>query len=145
VNVEHSLLAGFAGAVALNAVHESVRQFVSEAPRVHRVAMQSLSRSMEKAGQEPPGEGALYGMALTGDLVSNSLYYSLVGWGDPQGAPKRGLVLGGVAGAGAVALPPLLGLDREPVARSASRALMTVAWYAIGGLVAGWVSRALAR
>jgi hypothetical protein len=144
VRAKYAVLGGLAGAVALNVVHESVRQFVPQAPRVHRLAMQGLASAVETAGQEPPGEAALYGMALGGDLLSNGLYYGLVGLGDAEGAPTRGLVLGGVAGAGAVALPPLLGLDREPVARTAATALMTVAWYAFGGWVAGLVARWLA-
>jgi hypothetical protein len=145
VKARYALLGGLAGAVALNVLHESVRQVVPQAPQVHRLGMQGLTLAVEKAGQEAPGRSALYGMALGSDLLSNGLYYSLIGLGDAAGAPTRGVVLGGVAGAGTVALPPLFGLDREPAARSAATALMTVTWYAFGGWVAGLVARWLAE
>jgi hypothetical protein len=75
-------------------------------------------------------------MALAGDLVSNSLYYSLVGVGDPRHALRRGAILGLLGGLGAALLPPMLGLGRKPVQRTPQTMAMTVAWYTLGGLAA---------
>jgi hypothetical protein len=78
----------------------------------------------------------LHGWALAGDLALNSLYYSLVGVGDREGAFQRGVLLGLAAGVGAVALPGPLGLGTGPSARTPATQAMTVAWYLVGGLAA---------
>ena len=82
--------------------------------------------------------------ALVGDLVSNSLYYSLVGAGARQDAMRNGALLGLAAGLGAVFLPEPLGLGRQPTEDSPETQLMTVAWYLLGGLAAGAAYSAIA-
>jgi hypothetical protein len=77
-------------------------------------------------------------------VVSNSLYYALVGVGGPSGALARGAALGALAGLGAVALPPLMGLGHRPGARTVQTAAMTFGWYLIGGLAAALAYRGLA-
>jgi hypothetical protein len=67
----------------------------------------------------------------------------LAGVGDPDGAVTRGLLLGLTAGLGAVFLPGPLGLGTGPSRRTPRTAVMTVAWYALGGLVAAAVYRGL--
>ncbi|WP_317172766.1 hypothetical protein [Hymenobacter sp. HDW8] len=77
---------------------------------------------------------------MAGDLLSNGLYYSLVGTG--KNAWQRGLVLGLAAGIGGVVLPGPMGLGEAPSNRTPQTKLMTVAWYLIGGLAAAGVARA---
>jgi hypothetical protein len=101
----------------------------------------AIARGMEAAGLEPPPEDRLQAVALGGDLVSNTLYYSLVGLGPPSIA--RGAALGAVAGVGAVVLPPFMGLGVRPGARTPQTAAMTICWYLVGGLVASAAHRAL--
>ncbi|MHC2990067.1 hypothetical protein OB13_00090 [Pontibacter sp. HJ8] len=137
-----SLAGGLAGAIALTVTHETLRRFVSEAPRMDVLGMRAISKIMRKAGKEPPADGDLRTWAMVGDVVSNSLYYSLAGTG--KNAWLRGGLLGAGAGAGAVLLPGPLGLGSDPSNRSDSTRAMTVGIYLLGGLVAAAVGSALA-
>ncbi len=89
--------------------------------------------------------GRLQEAAQTGDILYNSLFYSLVALGSERTAVRRGLVLGLLAGLGAALLPPVLGLGRQPGHRGLPTHLMTVAWYTIGGLVAALTLRGLRK
>lgn len=137
-----SLGSGLAGAVALNVLHETVRQFVPEAPRADILGMRSISKGFRKAGEQPPTGDTLYGLAMLGDVTSNALYYSLIGLG-PKQPLLTGVGLGALAGVGAVTLPGPLGLGEAPTNRTPATVAMTVGWYLFGGLVAGVVFRRL--
>src|SRR4051794_36367959 len=139
-----ALLSGLAGAVTLTLVHESVRRLRPDAPRMDTLGRRTIARGMEAIGMEPPSGDRLQAAALAGDLVSNTLYYSLVGLGEPSGALARGAALGAAAGLGAVALPPVMGLGHRPGARTIRTAVMTVGWYLAGGLAAAAAYRRLA-
>ena len=134
---------GIAGAVALNVLHESVRHVRDDAPRMDILGERAIARGMEAVGVEPPPREALYVPTLVGDLLSNSLYYSLVGVGDREGVMARGALLGLAAGIGGVVLPGPMGLGKRPSARTPQTALMTVAWYLAGGLAAAAACRLL--
>ncbi|GAB3823275.1 hypothetical protein GCM10028895_29990 [Pontibacter rugosus] len=82
-------------------------------------------------------------MALAGDVLSNSLYYSLAGTG--KDAWWRGAILGATAGAGAVLLPGPLGLGEEPSNRTTKTQAMTVGYYLLGGLVAAAIGYAISN
>jgi hypothetical protein len=103
----------------------------------------AISAGLRAVGSEPPPEGQLHAAALVGDLVANTAYYALVGLGGRDGAVARGGLLGLAAGLGAVFLPGPLGLGRRPGSRTPQTAVMTVAWYTVGGLIAGAVYRSL--
>lgn len=138
-----AIAGGAAGAVALTLVHEAARRVVPQAPRVDVLGKRAVAAGLRTAGVQPPAEPGLHALTLAGDLVSNSMYYSLVGLGNPDGAVARGGLLGLGAGLGAVFLPGLLGLGTAPTRRTPETAVMTTAWYALGGLVAGGVYRRL--
>src|SRR4051794_3420672 len=140
----NALLSGMFGAAALTVVHESVRRIRHDAPRMDTYGRRAIAGGMRAVGVEPPDEDRLQAAALAGDLLSNSLYYSLVGLGEPSGALARGAALGAAAGLGAVALPPLMGLGHRPGARTIRTAVMTVGWYLAGGLAAAAAYRRLA-
>ena len=131
-----SLAAGLAGALALNAIHETVRRLrPGDAPRMDILGMRALARSYRAAGTVPPNPEKLHEQTLIADIVSNALYFALAGVG--KGAPRRGLLLGLAAGVGGVMLPGPLGLGEAPSNRTPQTQAMTVAWYTIGGLAAG--------
>ena len=137
-----SLAAGLAGAVALTALHEAVRRLrPRDAPRMDLLGERGLRQLLAKAGAPQPDEPAAYGLTMAGDLLSNALYYSLVGSG--QHSRRRGLLLGAAAGIGGVVLPGPLGLGTAPSNRTPQTQAMTVAWYTAGGVVAGAVATAL--
>ncbi|HEX8326883.1 MAG TPA: hypothetical protein VF629_05040 [Hymenobacter sp.] len=143
-SVPQALMAGLAGSVALTAIHETVRQFrPKDAPRMDVLGMRGLRKLLGKADAPQPDNDTLYGLTMVGDIISNGLYYSLVGSG--RDAIRRGLLLGMAAGVGGVLLPGPLGLGEGPSNRTPQTKLMTVAWYTVGGLVAGAVAKQLRR
>lgn len=101
-----------------------------------------LRQLLFKANAPQPDHDTAYGLTMLGDVVSNGLYYSLVGTG--RGVWTRGLALGLAAGVGGVVLPGPLGLGNGPSNRTPQTKAMTVAWYLLGGLTAAgaaqWLS-----
>lgn len=140
-----TLVSGVAGAVALNVVHETARRVIPRAPRMDVIGRRGVARTAYALGVEPPHGGRLQATALAGDVVSNSLYYGLIGVGSDRSRAtwRRGLLLGLAAGLGAVFLPPVMGLGRQPGHRGLFTHLLTVAWYTIGGLTAAAAWNAL--
>ena len=139
-----SLAAGFAGALFLTALHETVRRLrPADAPRMDVLGMRGLRKLLHKADAPQPDDDALFNLTMAGDVLSNGLYYSLVGSG--RHTVRRGLLLGLAAGVGGVALPGPMGLGEAPSGRTPQTKLMTVAWYTAGGLVAGTVAQALRK
>lgn len=140
-----ALGSGFAGAATLTALHETARRRLEHPPRMDVIGMRALDRVMRKAGIRRQPRRRLFRQTLAGDLVSNAAWYSLVGLGRRDHVWRRGLMLGLVAGAGAVLLPPLLGLGRSPGSRTPTTQALTVAWYVAGGLAAAAAASAAAR
>lgn len=133
-----NLLGGLAGALALTAVHETVRQFVPAAPRVDLTGIRALRQLLNKTDLPIPGLTAQRQMALGGDLVANATYYSMAG-----NSYTKGLMLGLAAGIGGVILPGKMGLGEAPTNRSTTTRLLTIGYYTFGGLVSAAVTKAL--
>jgi len=139
-----ALSAGLAGAVALTLLHETVRRLrPADAPRMDVLGMRGLRKLLRKADAPQPDDDMLFNATMAGDVLSNGLYYSLVGSG--RHAVRRGLLLGLAAGIGGVVLPGPMGLGEAPSGRTPQTKLMTVTWYTVGGLVAGGLARALRK
>ena len=138
-----AMAAGAAGAGATTILHELTRRLTPDAPRVDLLGMQALARLLRATGTAPPAGDALYTLTLAGDLASNTAYFGVVGAGPRERAVALGAALGLVAGAGAVLLPPSLGLSGATTGRTRATAALTVALYTAGGLVAGAAYRAL--
>lgn len=134
--VQKSLLSGLAGAVALTLLHETVRRFVPEAPRADILGMRAIAKGFKAVDKEPPADDTLHEMALAGDVVSNALYYSLVGVSKGKDTLLYGAALGALAGVGALVLPGPLKLGEAPTNRTRETMAMTVAWYLLGGIAA---------
>lgn len=141
----NNISAGLAGAVVLNILHESAKRFFPNAPRVDLVGEEALSDILESAGTEPPKGNALYVATLAADVVSNALYYSLIGEGKKENVLLRGAGIGLAAGIGALTLTKPLGLNDAPVNRTNTTKALTVAWYLIGGLVTALVIKGTNR
>lgn len=143
LSIPERALTGFSGAAAVTLVHETMRKRIPNAPRMDLVGQRGLSRLLRTIGAPVPRGRRLHRSTLLGDLLANSAWYALVG--RARRPLLRGAVLGGLAGVGGVVLTPLLGLGRRPVRRTPETALMTTAWYLLGGLAAGATERALQR
>jgi hypothetical protein len=141
----NELISGTAGAVALNLLHESMRQVVDDAPRMDLLGERALTKGLDALGMDVPAQPERRALALAGDLISNTAYYALTGLSKPEHAVATGTALGAAAGIGAVLLAGPLGLGSAPARRTPQTALMTVAWYAFGGLVAGLTYKALSE
>ncbi|MDQ6763574.1 MAG: hypothetical protein M3015_13220 [Bacteroidota bacterium] len=138
-----NLLGGFAGALALNLLHETYKRIDSKAPRIDLVGEEALSKIIERTGNVPPKGDRLYTATLAGDIVSNTFYYALIGYGNKESIITRGTLLGLAAGVGALTLTKPLGLSNSPVTRTKRTKALTVAWYIAGGVVAALTIRAL--
>lgn len=140
-----ALLAGFAGSAALNILHETVRQFDSDAPRIDLIGEEALYRSLNSLNINAPMGKNLYLATLASDFISNGIYYSAIGFAGKKNLFLKAAASGLTAGLGAVNLPDKMGLDDEPVTRCNKTKVLTVAWYLIGGLVTAAVFSSLTR
>ncbi len=134
---------GLVGATSLTLVHEGARRVLAHPPRMDVLGKRALEKGVRWFGGKPAFGSRLHRQTLAGDLLSNSLFYSLVALGRPKRPYLRGAVLGLLAGVGAVVLPPYLGLGRGLRRARASTSLLTVAWYTLGGLAAARATRSL--
>ena len=105
------------------------------------LGMRAIARGMYHLNKRPPAEDKLFEYSIIGDLISNSLYYTLIGTG--RHVWWRGMALGLAAGVCGVVLPGPMGLGKEPSGRTTATKAMTVALYLLGGLTAAAVSRSL--
>ena len=148
-SMKHSLIAGLAGALAVNLIHEATRKAAGgnpsprDVPRLDLMGQAGLAKVMRRAGAEPPAPGPKrYWTALATDVATNALLYAVTT------RSRRPLVGGGrsglLAGVAGLALPRLVGLGRFTGTTTKSKA-MTFADYAIGGLVSGAVLKVLTR
>lgn len=135
------LLAGVTGALTVTLLNETVRRLLPHAPRIDVIGERGLANVLRAIGVEPPRGAALYWSTLVADLFSNSLYYGLIGLGDPKHVGGRGVMLGMTAGLGAAVLPPRLGLGHQPGERWPVTHVLTASWYLIGGLTTAFTLR----
>jgi hypothetical protein len=110
-----------------------------------KLGMQALAESLKKAGKKVPGKQKLFYITMAGDVLSNTLYYSLAGLGGKKNLLNRSILLGLAGGLGGVFLPKPLGLNERTSNRTNRTKVMTVAWYLFGGLVAGSIMKALEK
>jgi hypothetical protein len=127
-----TLSSGFAGAIAMTVLHEFARRTIPAAPRLDTLGRRAITKGMRQLNCQPPTGARLQHWALAGDVVFNSLYFSLAAM--KQGSWLRGSLLGLGAGLGAVALPPTLKLGWRSTRRTPATKVMTIGWYVVGGL-----------
>jgi hypothetical protein len=131
-----STIGGLAGAAALTLLNEGAKKLDKDAPKLDLLGMNAVARLMKGQDLMSLTANRLFPTAMAGDLITNSLYFSMADSGDKNKTLIRGTLLGLGAGIGAVALPKTLGMKEEPTARTMKTKILTVAWYVIGGLVA---------
>lgn len=139
MNTMRNLLGGLIGAVTLNVLHELYRRIDPLAPRIDLVGEEALTKTVEATGHSAPKGKKLYLATLVGDIVSNSIYYAVIGQSRYQNLLLRGAALGLAAGVGALKLSEPIGLDDTPISKSTRTKVLTVAWYLAGGLVTALV------
>lgn len=130
-----NLIAGLSGAIALNILHEVLKKQKKDVPRVDLVGEEALQKGLNYLGTGIEDKKDLYNATLAGDLVGNTMYYSLIGAGDAKYLWPKAIFIGLTAGIGAVKLPEPMGLDPEPVNKTNEVQLLTVGYYLFGALV----------
>ena len=135
---------GVAGAAAVTLIHESLKRIVPQAPRMDLLGMNAISKGLNAIGINTPTDTKLFALALTGDLLSNAVYYSIAGMGNEKNIWLRSSMLGLAAGIGAVTLPGPLGLKEHHSSKTTATKLMTVGLYVAGALVTTAVIKLLA-
>ncbi|WP_199141609.1 hypothetical protein [Pedobacter sp. ASV12] len=130
-----NLIAGFTGAIALNMLHEAIRKQGDNVPYIHLLGEDALNKGLMAVGEPITNENTLYEATLATDVVSNALYYSLIGTGKSKYIWPKALGLGLSAGIGAIKLPEATGVDHAPVARNAQVKALTIGYYVFGALV----------
>ena len=140
-----NFIGGLAGAAALTVLHETVRRLDADAPRIDLVGQEGMNRLLTNIGAEPLEGDALYMATLAGDLISNAVYYSIIGAGSRKFLLARGAAYGLAAGIGNVELTKSAGLNASPVTRTEKTKLMTIAYYMFGGIIAALAIKKLSR
>ena len=140
-----NLVAGFAGAIALNILHETLKKEKTDVPRIDLLGQDALQKTLRHFGTSIENKKDLYKATLAGDVLSNTFYYSLIGAGNPAFLWPKAVVFGLSAGIGALKLPEPLGLDPEPVTKSNQVKVLTVGYYVFGALVTALVLNVLSK
>lgn len=141
-----ALAGGLAGALTLNLIHEAYRQIDKDAPKIHLIGEEALVKMLKAVDLPvPSSKKERYQLTLAGDIVSNALYFSLIGFGRNKHLLRRGLILSLAAGIGAVFTPQKIGLNNAPSDRTTETKLLTLLWYTFGGLATVGVLRVLKK
>jgi len=140
----YAIAGGLAGACALTALHQIVKEKNADAPRMDLLGMESLTKMLQKFDADIPNNKKLYYATMAGDVISNALFYSLAGVGKKK-VMQKGAALGLAAGVGAVFLPKPLGLNQQHSNRTPQTQAMAIGYYLGGGLVSSAVMLLLNR
>jgi hypothetical protein len=141
-----ALAGGLAGAVALNLIHETYRKIDKDAPHIHLIGEEALAKLLKMANLPVPhDQNKLYAYTLAGDVFSNALYYSSIGFGKKKHVLRRGLIIGLAAGVGAVFLPHKMNLNQAHSDRTTETKVLTILWYTLGGLAAAGAMKVLGK
>lgn len=129
-----ALFGGFVGAATVSLLHQAFKYSVPAiAPRMDLLGMEAMTKLRHKIDLPIPPEDELYRQTFIGDIVANTLYYSLAGG---NAADLKGTILGIAAGLGAVQLPEKLHLNPEHTNRTKTTEYLAMALYIAGGLAA---------
>ena len=132
--------------MTLTVLHEAIRKTQPNAPRMDQLGKQGLIKIADRLEVSlPQNATTLHTMTMAGDIVANSIYYSLVPGASGRHAWKRSAFLGMVARLGALVLPKPLGLDPQESNRTRQTQLLTLGLYLSGALVTGVVYSRLTR
>lgn len=135
-----ALGSGLVGSLTVTLINETVRHFANNVPRLDLMGERAITKSLSAMGKSTPSDSKIYPLAMAGDLISNSLYYSMAGAGKGKNVWINGALLGLAAGIGAVVLPGPMGLGEGPTNKNTQTRVMTVAWYLAGGLATAAVA-----
>ena len=76
----HVVGAGLAGAVVLTITHEVLHRIFKDAPRMDLMGEEAVTKIADKTGTDLPQKN-LHNITMAGDIVANTLYYTLAAIG----------------------------------------------------------------
>ena len=137
-----SIAGGLAGALSVTLMQEILRRVDPSAPRLDLLRKQAAFKIADKInnGSGPSDGATVKRLSVAGDIIGNTLYYSLTAAAGKKALPV-GSILGLGMGAGALVLPSKLGLNAYFSGGTRKRKLMTMGMFLVGGLVAAAVTR----
>lgn len=139
-----AIISGLAGALALTAAHEGVKVlFKKNAPKVDMLGQKSITKLFRKTGLGAPRKSVSYITSLAGDLLINTVYYSLATI--TKQPMVTGTLLGTNAASGTIALPSLLNFGKKFIARNTTQKVLAYIIYLSGGLAAAGTYKALEK
>lgn len=118
---------------------------IPKAPRLDLLGKEALSKGLRKTDIGIKNENTLYTLSLAGDLLANTVYYSLSNSGTPKNPWLRSTAFGVAAGVGAILLPKPLGLNKSYSSRTLNTKFMTIGLYVTGALVSAAVVKLLEK
>lgn len=127
---------GVVGAASVAILNYVGTRYLPRAPRLDVLGLQLVAAAFNKLGIQPPRGPSMKVLALVGSLVSNSMFYGLVGLGKPRTAWLRGGALGLAMGLGVLTLPAALGVGERETGRTPMAKAGTLGWYVLGGILA---------
>lgn len=139
------MVSGLVGAAAATGLNYLGQQLTSKAPRLDSLGREAVRKTSRNVAGTQPDESTVQATALSTDLISNSMFYSLVGVGRAKRPELRGLLAGAAAGAALVVIAPMLGFNKRNVGIGAKGKAMAVGHYALAGLAAGLAHRVQRR
>lgn len=140
-----NLLAGLGGAIALNLLHETLKKMGGDIPRIDKLGEEALQKGLGQVGAHIDDKDNLYIATLGADVLSNAMYFSLIGAGNPKHIWPKAITMGLAAGTGAIALAEPLGLNAAPVAKNMTTKTLTSGYYLFGALVTGCILKIMDR
>ncbi len=129
-----AVIGGMAGAATVTFLHQVLKTVVpSVAPRLDLLGMEAIRKLGNRVHIPVSSDEKLYKQTFIGDMVANTLYYSLAGG---NAADLKGTVLGIAAGIAAVQLPEKMHLTPAHSSRTKTTEYLTMGIYIAGGLAA---------
>lgn len=135
------MVSGLVGAAAVTGLNYLGQRLTPQAPRLDALGRQAVRKTSNKVAGTQPDESTVQATALGGDLISNSMIYSLAGVGRSKRPEMRGVLAGVAMGAAVVLLAPMLGFGKRNVGIGTKGKAMAIGQYALGGLAAGLAHR----
>ena len=145
MKITTALGGGFAAAIALNIIHQTLKAKDPDAPHMDELGMEALAKGFNYANHHAPEEKKLFLLTLAADILSNGAYYSVAGIGSKKFVWLRGTLLGLAAGVGGVLLPKPMGLNEKKSTRTTKTKELTIALYLFAGIAAAGIMHMLEK
>ncbi|MET4081571.1 hypothetical protein ABIB40_001520 [Pedobacter sp. UYP30] len=135
MNIFKAITAGFIGSLTLNFLHLRVRPLSLNFQSKNYLNEPINLDSFEQINDPLIDNRDDYDKNLLSNIISNTLFFSTIGFGKPQNFYFRGLTLGLAAGLSAAKWPDKINLKKEQIEMRKKSNVTTAAIYIAGGLV----------